>query len=107
MEGDPLIQFFIPSMRVWILGEKSRDQSLPADVVPLRSFFFILFLFVSEKLPVSWIPRSIYTAFIFEALMTFDLRYLSFRKGRINNKRTLVLQGNVNRVRDCMLKRIG
>lgn len=105
MEGDPLIQFFIPSMRVWILGEKSRDQSLPADVVPLRSFFFfILFLFVSEKLPVS---RSIYTAFIFEALMTFDLRYLSFRKGRINNKRTLVLQGNVNRVRDCMLKRIG
>lgn len=40
MEGDPLIQFFIPSMRVWILGEESRDQSLPADVVPLRSFFF-------------------------------------------------------------------
>lgn len=39
--------------------------------------------------------------------MTFDLRYLSFRKGRINDKRTLVLQGNVNRVRDCMLKRIG
>lgn len=35
--------------------------------------------------------------------MTFDLRYLSFRKGRINNKRTLVVQGNVNQVRDCVL----
>lgn len=110
MEGDPLIQFFIPSMHVWILDTRWKNLGIEAY---LRSqLLFVLFLsfffFVSEKLFnfVKSGSRDLYIciAFIFEALlMTFDLRYLSFRKGRINNKRTLVVQGNVNQVRDCVL----